>query len=777
MNSDLMKLEGEETEEMSDDEQDQVVSVEKMGQFGSFIQDIKFELDHEMQSESMQSGGRRPKKLKSAVAGLMGEANIKYASGNINEAIKMSMEVIRNAPDSPDPFQLLAIIYEESEQMEKSLQYGLVAAFLTKNSIDEWMAVANKSVNLNNFKLAHMCYEKICKLDANNEKFWHTKCDLMKKAGCDNKKILESYCQILNIVREQDGNRYMNMARGLFMEYISLEDTAKAREIMMKALECHATLVTKSDINLLIEALFMENCYKASLDVLSNHCGVRIYEVIINNEPKHKISLESDLPVDLLAKLLICIINLEMVFLVDPVLEKLVKEDCDVVGDLYMDVAEAFMKKDNFERAENIYKILVNSTNYNLPAVLLKYGESVKLQFKFTEAITIYSRVVELAPDHVEARISLSRLYQQLGCHDQSLMILNSTVNLDNITEYDLKMLIGYCFLLERQGRVKEYIKLSMKVLKVCCNQVLVDKNKAEVSTNRILRLRNYVYHHAVNNIFKKSDIPQKTINLLPLSNEIWDLFTKISNTLWGLKKFEKFEILSLLMVMCPAYFQDLTKSYELEFICMISGILNKSASFPYYIARSHIMKGLNNNRIWNLLSRIIAVSQDAKHNRFCIRLAMKRPNNLALCQLNGHNAFIAGSYKHALGEYFMCIKLQPHNPLHYLMIALCYNHLVCQKFSSHRNILSVQAHSFLNHYRVLRGPHQETFYNIGRAMHQVGLITFAVSYYEKVLTDFPDEPDALFSLKREAAFNLHLIYSKTSPELARIIMYKYLVV
>ena len=755
--------------------EEEQVNAEEINQLGLFIEEIRSEI--EVRSKSTTLGTRRPRKLKSAVAGLMGEANIQYASGNFNEAIKMSMEVIRNAPDSPDPFQLLAIIYEESGQFEKSVQYGLVAAFLTRTNIEEWMTVANKAINLKNYKLAHMCYEKICKLDSNNEEFWVTKCDLMKKSGFDKKKILESYTNILYIEKNKDADRYIKMARNLFMEFISISETDKAKEIMIKALEFHPKLVTKSDINLLIEVLFMQNDYETSFEILQKHCGVSIYDEIIDNNLQQNLTFQNDLPVDFLSKLLISLIHLKKHSLTETALKKLLKEDCEAVGDLYMDVGEAFMKKNVFEKAEQMFKLLVNSVKYNLPAVWLKYGEALKAQMKVSEAINVYSRVVEMAPDHVEARIILSSFYQQVGSNDQALLVLNSSVNLDNITDSDLKMLFNYCFYLENQNKNKEFIKLSTKVLTFCCNQVLTEKNKYEVSNNRMLRLRNFIYHHAVNWIFSKGDMPKKVINLIPFADQIWQLFTHLKTSLISLKIFQKLFSLTLLMVICPAFYNNTSRSAELEYICLIAGILAKKVNFSYYIVRNYIIKGQKNSRIWNVLNRIIIISQDLRYNRFCIRLAMKHPDNLALCQLNGHNALLAGSYKHALGEYFMCLKLDCLNPIHYFMIGLCYIHFVCQKFTSHRHMLTIQAVSYLNHYKVLRGNHEEVLYNLGRAMHQLGLLSHAVSFYKKVLEAPNNFNEGFFSLKREAAYNLHLIYLKTSPELAIDILHRHLIV
>lgn len=83
----------------------------------------------------------------------------------------------------------------------------------------------------------------------------------------------------------------------------------------------------------------------------------------------------------------------------------------------------------------------------------------------------------------------------------------------------------------------------------------------------------------------------------------------------------------------------------------------------------------------------------------------------------------------------------------------------------------------------------QEALYNIARALHHVGLVSLAASYYEKVLAtcekDYPipklpnESQDSSESrkpgycdLRREAAHNLHLIYKKSGAlDLARQVL------
>ena len=90
---------------------------------------------------------------------------------------------------------------------------------------------------------------------------------------------------------------------------------------------------------------------------------------------------------------------------------------------------------------------------------------------------------------------------------------------------------------------------------------------------------------------------------------------------------------------------------------------------------------------------------------------------------------------------------------------------------------LSLQGCAFLHTYLKLRGPCQEAYYNLGRAMHQLGILAAAVHYYKKVLDIKPPLESEDFSCQKEAAFNLSLIYKNSgSMELARMVLKKHIV-
>ena len=54
---------------------------------------------------------------------------------------------------------------------------------------------------------------------------------------------------------------------------------------------------------------------------------------------------------------------------------------------------------------------------------------------------------------------------------------------------------------------------------------------------------------------------------------------------------------------------------------------------------------------LWNILARVVVKTHDSRHHRFCLRVLLKLPDSIPLVIMNGHNAFLCGSYKYAIGE------------------------------------------------------------------------------------------------------------------------------
>ncbi|EPS57734.1 hypothetical protein M569_17083 [Genlisea aurea] len=105
---------------------------------------------------------------------------------------------------------------------------------------------------------------------------------------------------------------------------------------------------------------------------------------------------------------------------------------------------------------------------------------------------------------------------------------------------------------------------------------------------------------------------------------------------------------------------------------------------------------------------------------------------------------------------------------------------------NKHHTVL--QGLAFLYNNLRLSGDSQEALYNIARAYHHVGHVSLAAKYYESVLALRPKDcpiptettvgstaakrASGYCDLRREAAYNLHLIYKNSGAiDLARQVL------
>lgn len=89
----------------------------------------------------------------------MGEANIRFARGDLETAEKMCYEVIRQYRNSYEPYLTLAQLYENLDP-EKSLQYHYIAAHFRPSDADQWVHLAQKYIDINDLRQALSCFSK-----------------------------------------------------------------------------------------------------------------------------------------------------------------------------------------------------------------------------------------------------------------------------------------------------------------------------------------------------------------------------------------------------------------------------------------------------------------------------------------------------------------------------------------------------------------------------------------------------------------------------------------
>ncbi|KAH7678957.1 TPR-like protein [Dioscorea alata] len=215
---------------------------------------------------------------------------------------------------------------------------------------------------------------------------------------------------------------------------------------------------------------------------------------------------------------------------------------------------------------------------------------------------------------------------------------------------------------------------------------------------------------------------------------------------------------------------------------------------YGYGFARNIVRQHPHSMAAWNCYYKVVSRfgSRFKKHPKFLHHMRTQKDCVPPMIML-GHQFTMLSQHQSASREYLEAYKLQPENPLINLCVGTALINLALGHRLRNKHQCIAQGLAFLYNYLRICNDSQDAMYNIARAYQHVGLVTLAVSYYEKVLTTqekdhpiprLPYEENFLASdnyhpgfcsLHREAAYNLHLIYKKSGAvDLARQILKQY---
>nr|XP_006815709.1 PREDICTED: general transcription factor 3C polypeptide 3-like [Saccoglossus kowalevskii] len=744
-----MTSDDDEEEEDDDDSGDEEEDGEE--DVSAFEVEMRFDREQRKQQRKMQ---KRRNRVPKALRGLMGEANLRFARSDHEDAIKMCMEIIRQAPSSYEPFQLLGMIYEDKGDIERSLQFSLIAAHLSPRDVEEWIKLAEMSLEQDNIKQAILCYSK---------------------------DYIYCWRKMIRTSSYESGRK----------TYHRMGDTQQAIDAMQKAVENHPDLISSEDVNISSELCMSMKQYDTALQILCRHCGVVIQQRTVDQLESldqidiHDVIVPAEIPIDLRIKLAICLLHTKHTKPIQTILAPLFEESPDEMGDLYLDIAEAYIDVGMYKEAKPILALLVNSEKYNLAAVWLRYAECVNCLGELQLASVCYHKVIKLAPSHLEARLALSAIEQQLGHTDQALQVLSQDISETMETEgeeeevvlgQDIQLLHHKCRILQSQSRTEEFIENALLLMAYYFKDVKPEESLREIFGKISHKKRRYYLQ-------KSPRLHRKIVLSGSMSSvtkeEWWSLYYRLCETLRETKQFKLLEELAATGYASTQFAKEPAKIKELDYICLLAHYFNHNYRLAYNFIRPMIMEKPESTQLWNLFAQIILHTHDSRHNKFCLRLMLKHSDNLALCILNGHNAFLSGSLKHALGEYVRGFSIDRNNAMLAMCIGLTFMQMASQKYAVKRHSLIVQGFAFLQRYLDMRGECQESYYNLGRAFHQLGLVHLAIHYYKKSLSlpKVVDDGD-YFDLRKESAYNLSLIYqSSGSFELAREMLLQHCVV
>ncbi|XP_050510726.1 general transcription factor 3C polypeptide 3 [Diabrotica virgifera virgifera] len=743
-------------------------------------EDFYSEDENDQEDGKTKKGSKKdPSKLPAHLKGLMGEANLRYARGDLETAKKMCFEVIRQAPDSYEPYLTLSQMYETTNQ-KKYKAYLMLASHLAPTSIATTCRLAELCIQDGETEEAIKCYSRSIKYNLTNF-FLHKKRLELLEQKCDSKSAIVAKQTMANHIDKKHADIILNLSMEVAKEHYKNKSYIRAIEVLKIPIKRIPEKVTQDVVNVMLELLLINERYSDCLDMFTQFCGFTfdLYLTDDNSIVMNSYEVPENLPIDLKIKFIVCLVKLRCENLFSPLLDKmLIEMDVETCGDLYLDVVEALMTVGYFMGALKLLVPLVKSKNYSLAAVWLKYAECLASCDMIEQAIDSYYTVKELAPGHVEVLYPLAMLLLKQNQREEALKVMSQDFSANKL---DVAVLLEQMKLLKQINNWESYWKCMELLMSRHCPvlkhpeelKILLTKERPPEKLAKLRKMRNF------RNDSTSVESNFTVIKELSLEED-YDIYKNILQLSIDRREYcylQKFTFMGLASKRFQKYFS------EVNIMAAFSCLLTNDCFHGYNLLRETLMRYSNNNLAWNWFGIVTATQEELRFARFLERFGGSLPiDNRRIIIANHHLSM--GNYINTINFYLKRYK-QTNSVFAAFMLAVAmlqhYHHKSLDK-AKKQSMAEIVSYLFLNYAKQRnKMAEQEVYYNLGRMYHQLGVMYLAEFYYKKVFkvdNSYLEQYPEIVSLKREAAFNLHIIYKNSENFIAaRNILYEHIVI
>ncbi|KAL0034582.1 hypothetical protein WJX79_009149 [Trebouxia sp. C0005] len=674
--------------------------------------------------------GSRTKPIPEEVNRKLGEATLHYASGRHAEAITLLLAVIREAPNLPDAYHTLGLLYESQGDAKKALDFHMISAHLSKDS-QVWKRIAKMSTDLGYLRQAIYCLKNAINRDKNDLDAKWDKAVLHSEID-EPRKALKAFKQLAT-VRPGDPE----IAKMLARLHHQLGNPEEAKNVLQAHLHEYPTAVDLTHINILAE-LYME----------ASEWGLAVDNIQYADA---QLCGQAGLPVELQVKAGVCCAHLES----------------DVESSHGMHEAQQYFGN-----------LLEEPLAENADLCLTVAEELLQLQHA-EEALIFYKHVQEL-PDYNNTELwgKIARCQQALGKSQELVSIAGLMLRLgqqDEFLELMLPMVSATIRGAEErgEGQADPAAALDPSVAKALRRrQRGVSRKKVFAEADTVFK--GYTTRDRRSAHVRQADEAAEAVLAAGANGGITGRLLLKQGRLTEAKS-----LIDSSIRLFAKRWVDKSRRDVLQMVLAEIHIAEQEHEVAYELLKPVCCRWPDSTHVWNTYCRVLAGMGGIRHTaKFILPLRAKNPSSLPLMLLAGH-CLSQTTQSQALGEYFHAFRLNPHQPLTLLCIALGYMQQAMTRKVDDRNRVVLQAFAFFQEYARHREHEQESNYNLGRAAHHLGLVHIAVEYYQKCLDGIGSEsvqalhggsePPYEAGLSQEAAFNLSLIYRGTgADDLAR---------
>ncbi|XP_077231618.1 tetratricopeptide repeat (TPR)-containing protein [Tasmannia lanceolata] len=794
-------------------------------------------------SRKLKKRGRRKgskNKLSPEVTRKLGDATLHYAFGRYDEAIQVLKEVVQLAPNLPDPYHTLGLVYNAIGDKKKALNFYMIAAHLTPKDPSLWKLLVTWSIEQGNTGQVMYCLSKAITADPKDISLRLDRASLYIELGSYH-KAQESYDQILGLFPANVEARMM--AAKMYQKWGQVEQAINILEEYIKDHQADADLSVVS----LVASMHMENkSYIKALEhienALSTYCS------------------GEELPLYLTIKAGICQAHLGNMEKAKILFTDLKMEKVEDHGDLFIEVADSFLNLGHYESALKYYVILEGTSGHANGLLHIKIAQCYLSLKERSKAIPFFYKALYSMKDSVDTRVTLASLLVEEGKQDEAISLLSPPKNLESATDSHSvgptswwlsgKVRMQLAQIYHSKGMLEDFVDAIFSSVRETLfiesmNQKVRIKKK--LSTSVLFERIKVLDDHQTDNVFcgfrpiaiasdllkaaraKKllrkraamkeerkaailaagldwrsddsdDETPRKGPREPPLPNLLkeekhYRIILDLCKALASLRRY--WEALEIINNTLRLGYNSLSveKKEELRSLGAQISYNTTDPTHGYDCARYIVQQHPYNLAAWNCYYEVVSRLENrlSKHGKFLHRMRVRYTDCVPPMIITGHQLTMICQHQAAAKEYLEAYKVQPENPLVNLCVGTALINLALGfRVQNKQHQCVVQGFAFLYNYLRLCQNSQEALYNVARAYHHVGLVTLAVTYYEKVLAvcekDYPipklpneassvpeSQNPGYCSLHKEAAYNLHLIYKKSGAiDIARQILKDY---
>ncbi|CAK4703121.1 hypothetical protein LEN26_003876 [Aphanomyces euteiches] len=889
--SDSMYEDSGSESDFSEEEEDNAKPRRKRKTDETFLEDEDHsDLERQMWGKRRQSGrGKRRVRRRTAnpvppeYAQLMGEANAAYISGDHVKAISMLKDFVKKAPTVPDPYHTLGVIYEKLNDRLKAIQFFLIACSLTPTDASLWRRVGSMAKEEGNSEQATYCYKMATQADPKDVETLYIYAEMCKEGG-DNRRAAEALKKIANLTPE-DLSVWLQVAEC----YHANSQDDDAIEALVACIEQASDHPDGSQyelhaVNMVSDLFITLKRYDDAIQAIEALHRRRNTSTSIEEAP-------TTVPLDIAVKYGICHLYRNHIDKAQIMFEVLFQQDVDIYGDLYIDVAEAYVAAgpEHDSTAIEILQNVLLCPTFTSDKVFAMLAHAYERQEVLDTALQFYDQALEYQTQtKIDPRLVLRAMnicyatkatarglqffeYVQddvmlppirpYWAQSTTLSTLSSTTSKpeeENIEQENpptddedddeddddmsesgdesgfsedameniirLKLFLIYARLHWQQGEPEALCKVALPVILLSLQQTsrllgrksllrrmhkYYDSKSLEA---RDLDRFNITHSHVLSAmkdtyLVNPSDpttrdtlvgivmrVTEQVLVVKTLTEpEYVALVRDVCRALCEVKK-HICAVELLIDVNCSNKISAANLRFELRFLALSIALAHKENRMAYECVRLNILEEPENYGYWNLFGHVInQTGVFSWHQKFLAKILRQHPKCYPAMVLAGLHSSASDSAQLAVGELTLAHLQRPDDPLALFCIGLSYLNMSMFRTVVDRQLTVAKAFAFFQLYQEKRfkqlqdnvsGLTSETgqvesWYNIGRAYHQLELNHLAIAMYERVLRFYEGkEIPPEYQLCRETAYNLSLIYKQSGAvDLARYLTHTYLTV